>query len=272
MYYKCTADGHHKLIRWKMVTHAGIDGYSRLIVFMKCSSNNKSSTVYQNFLEAVGTYGLPSRIRTDQGRENVLIAQHMLENRGLNRASVLTGSSVHNQRVERLWKDMHDCVTKLFYRLFYYLEELGTLNPDDNMHTYALHYVYLPRINQALTAFKNGWNNHGIQTEQNHSPSQLFVAGALRLRSSGLTALDFFDHVTENYGIEEDGLGSQDTENSAVVIPECSFQLTTEHLQQLQNQVDPLQASDNHGIELYDQTLQFIHLIVMQNSDLYTSI
>ena len=98
------------------------------------------------------------------------------------------------------------------------------------------------------------------------------MLGALRLRSSGLTALDFFDHITENYGIEEDGLGSQDTENSAVVIPECSFQLTTEHLQQLQNQVDPLQASDNHGIELYDQTLQFIHLIVMQNSDLYTSI
>ena len=74
MYYKCTADGHHKLIRWKMVTHAGIDGYSRLTVFTKCSGNNKSSMVYQNFWEAVGTYGLSSRIRTDQGRENVLIA------------------------------------------------------------------------------------------------------------------------------------------------------------------------------------------------------
>ena len=66
-------DGHHKLIRWKMVTHAAIDGYSRLIVFLKCSDNNKSSTVYQNFLEAVSTYGLPSHIRTDQGRENTLI-------------------------------------------------------------------------------------------------------------------------------------------------------------------------------------------------------
>ena len=30
-------DGHHKLIRWKLVTHGGIDGYSRLIVYLKCS-------------------------------------------------------------------------------------------------------------------------------------------------------------------------------------------------------------------------------------------
>ena len=174
-----------------MVTHTAIDGYSRLIVFLKCFNNNKSSTVYQNFLEAVNTYGLPSRIRTDQGRENILIAQHMLENRGLNRASVLTGSSVHNQRVERLWRDMHDCVTKLFYRLFYYLEELGILNPDNGVHIFSLHYIYLPRINEALALFRNGWNMHGIRTEHNLSPTQLFVAGALRLRSSGLTALDF---------------------------------------------------------------------------------
>ena len=241
-------DGHHKLIRWKMVTHAAIDGYSRLIVFLKCSDNNKSSTVYQNFLEAVSTYGLPSRIRTDQGRENTLIAQHMLENRGLNRASVLTGSSVHNQRVERLWRDMHDCVTKLFYRLFYYLEELGILNPDDDVHIFALRFVYLPRINQALSTFKNGWNSHGIRTEHNRSPTQLFVAGALRLRSSGLTALDFFDNVSENYGVEEDGL-TDETSSNSVSIPECSFHLDAEHQQQLQSQVNPLEDSENHGIE-----------------------
>lgn len=28
----CHIDGHHKLITWKMVTHGGIDGFSRLIV------------------------------------------------------------------------------------------------------------------------------------------------------------------------------------------------------------------------------------------------
>ncbi|XP_064391074.1 uncharacterized protein LOC135338911 [Halichondria panicea] len=34
-------DGHHKLIRWRLVTHGGIDGYSRLIVYLHCSSNTR---------------------------------------------------------------------------------------------------------------------------------------------------------------------------------------------------------------------------------------
>ena len=67
VYAICT-DGHHKSIRWKTVTHAGIDGFSRMIVYMKCSNNNKSSTVYNSFLEAIRLYGLPSRMRSDQGK------------------------------------------------------------------------------------------------------------------------------------------------------------------------------------------------------------
>ena len=71
-------NGHHKLVRWRMVTHCGIDGYSRLVVYMKCSSNNQSRTVYDLFLEAAHQHGLPSRVRCDQGVENHLVAQHML--------------------------------------------------------------------------------------------------------------------------------------------------------------------------------------------------
>ena len=63
-------DGHHKLVRWRLVTHCAIDGYSRSVVFIKCSSNNRANTVYESFLQAVNKYGLPSRIRCDQGGEN----------------------------------------------------------------------------------------------------------------------------------------------------------------------------------------------------------
>ena len=38
-------DGHHKLIRWKIVIHGGIDGFSREIVYLKAAANNRSETV-----------------------------------------------------------------------------------------------------------------------------------------------------------------------------------------------------------------------------------
>ena len=58
------ADGHHKLVRWCLVTYCAIDGFSRL-VYLRCSSNNRANIVYDFFLSSVEKYGLPSRIRCD---------------------------------------------------------------------------------------------------------------------------------------------------------------------------------------------------------------
>ena len=52
-------DGNHKLIRWRFVIHGGIDGYSRLITFLRCHSNNKSESVLSVFSDSVSKYGLP---------------------------------------------------------------------------------------------------------------------------------------------------------------------------------------------------------------------
>ena len=58
------------------MVHGGIDGFSRLIVFLQCSSNNKSSTVLHAFRSGVQQYGLPQRIRSDRGGENVEVINH----------------------------------------------------------------------------------------------------------------------------------------------------------------------------------------------------
>ena len=209
-------DGHHKLIRWRFVTHCGIDGYSRVVVFLRCSTNNRASTVLHSFSDAVSRFGVPSRVRTYQGRENMLVAQFMLQNRGHGRGSIITGSSVHNQRIERLWRDLHRCVTQLYYRLFYYLEQRRLLDPVNEVHIFALHYVYLPRINKSLEAFKDGWNMHGIRTENNKSPLQLFNAGALRLQHSGLEAMDLFQTADEEYGVDDPNVLPQGDDESEV--------------------------------------------------------
>ena len=58
-------DGNHKLIKWKLVIHGGVDGFSRMVTFLQCSGNNFSETVLDCFVKATQEYGIPSRVRTD---------------------------------------------------------------------------------------------------------------------------------------------------------------------------------------------------------------
>ena len=58
--------------------HGGIDGFSRVVVFLSCSNNNRADTVQKLFQNAINSYGLPSRIRSDKGGENVGVSMFML--------------------------------------------------------------------------------------------------------------------------------------------------------------------------------------------------
>jgi len=251
-------DGQHKLVRWRLVVHAAIDGYSRNLLFIKCSSNNKAATMYSLFLGAASEYGLPSRIRIDQGGENTLVANHMLRYRGLGRHSVLVGSSVHNQRIEHLWRDSHRCSTCVYYQLFNHLEEEGLLNPLEEDQLFALHYVYIPKINNSLATFRNAWNNHGLRTESGKTPRQLFTSGVLQLRHSGLTALDFLDAVPEDYGLENSGFSSDISSTEGVSVPASTITPSEEQVEQLRSAVNPYAYCPNFGISQYVQALEIV--------------
>ena len=258
MFKSLHADGYHKLIRWRFITHGGIDGYSRLIVYLKCSGNNEGRTAYENFTNAVSEYGLPSRVRSDCGMENYMVARHMLQYHGLNHGSAITSSSTHNQRIERLWCDLYQSVTKMYYHLFYFLEHHGLLDLLNEVHLYSLHYVYLPRINTAISVFRDGWNNHGLRTMHNSTSRQLFVSGALQLYHSGLAALDFFSDVDDSYGIDEEEESPMPEEPESVVIPESTIHLPPEHLELLQQRINPLAICDDHAVGMYESTVQLV--------------
>ena len=113
-------DGLHRLIRWRIVIHGAIDGFSRLPVYLGASSNNKAETVLQHFLRAIQLYVLPSRVRCDHGRENMMISQFMLTHpdRGPGRGSCITGRGVHNQRIELFWRDLFTGCISFFTTYF----------------------------------------------------------------------------------------------------------------------------------------------------------
>ncbi|KAJ8015879.1 hypothetical protein DPEC_G00001110 [Dallia pectoralis] len=68
-------DGNHKLTRWRIVIHGGTDGFSRKIMYLAATDNNRASTVLTCFMQAVQCFGLPQRVRSDQGMENVDVAR-----------------------------------------------------------------------------------------------------------------------------------------------------------------------------------------------------
>lgn len=47
------------------------------------------------------------------------------------------------------------------------------------MDLFALHYVFLPKINADLETFSQAYSRHRLRTEANHSPLQLWLQGML---------------------------------------------------------------------------------------------
>lgn len=232
-------------------------------MYLKCTDNNRASSVSDLFLSATEEYCWPSRVRTDKGGENEEVKRLMLQKRGEGRGSVLQGSSVHNQRIERLWRDMRKMVSEYFRRLFYFLENNAILDAANEVDLLALHYVYIPRINDNLDRFRSAWNNHKLSTEHQKTPNQLYILGMLQLFGSGYTAVkDFFENntVPEDYGVSEPEVTEPviQADNAQVVVPVIAVRISEECLADLQASVQPLSQDGNHGISLYLQAKEII--------------
>ena len=93
------------------------------------------------------------------------------------RGSFIAGKSMHNTRIERLWRDVYEAVLSSWYIYFRGLEEQGLLDPKNDLHLYVLHYIYTPVINEMLSAFVGMLNNHKLRLENHKTPIQLFIIG-----------------------------------------------------------------------------------------------
>lgn len=257
-------DGHHSLVNWGFVIHGAIDGFSRLIVFLKCSTNNRCETVEECFLSAVEQYEWPSRVRTDHGGENTRVWQQMEERRGPNRGSYIAGTSVHNQRIERLWRDVFCVVCHIFYYTFQAMEESGILHRGNRLHMFVLHFIYTARINRALESFVSAWNQHPVRTERNWSPLQIWSNGMLDMRNhqqSGVASVvDLETDVNELdwFGFDPYAPTPDDDGLTTVEVDDIILDMEDHTFDELRNKINPLQNSDSFGLDLYQGALLFL--------------
>ena len=259
--YLWHVDGNHKMIKWRLVIHGGIDGFSRLITYLHCSNNNRADTVTEQFIGATCQYGVPSRVRSDHGTENVGVWRFMEEIRGSRRNSYIAGRSVHNTRIERLWRDVYTSVSSTYVQIFHEIEQESILDADNDSDLFCLHYIFLPRINSSLKTFKFAWNNHPLSTEGNRSPLQLYTGGSI--------GNPLFDEEIdlETYGIDQEAPLLDEVEEEATVLvsdTQCDIGLSEESLRNLQARVNPVQQCTDFGVQLYKDTVQIVYQLLMQ--------
>ena len=247
-----------------MVIHGAIDGYSRLIIYMRIHTNNRADTMVKDFAKGLKDFGVPSRVRADHGGEFAHVNKLMNNINEDNHVSFIKGKSVHNQRIERLWRDVFTKVSNKFYNIFNIMENNGILDINNATHLAVLHYVFPERIQNELSLWRKAHNFHPVRTERNQSPLQLWHK-ATQMSSSHqqYTALsnifvrdpNEYLPILDFYENPENLAEPADIKN---VLPRFILPLTEEQIEVLKTTHPFDGASEHDGVDIYGKVLQYV--------------
>ena len=178
------------------------------------------------------------------GGENVLVGRMIQQNGGLH----LKGKSVHNQRIERMWRDCRLFCFDFFTALFSEMECEDILDSTNSIHIAALQYVFIPRLNRALNNFSNAHNNRPCRSLHNRTPSQSFI----------LSRLNYTPDVPEELPAIE--------EHIPITLSVLNID-DGEQIERLRDELvaavpDPLVQTPDHGIGMFRAAVQVVENFV----------
>ncbi|KAG8921866.1 hypothetical protein FRC02_012305 [Tulasnella sp. 418] len=156
------------------------------------------------------------------------------------------------------------------------MEDKGYLDPDDSTQLWALHTVFLPRINRALEAFIQTWNNHKVSSHKHKTPLEIWHRGLLEAKIQGFNinlfpgnsldddTAEVQDHSPSFtlYGADFRGAQRERRDDDPHVIfdpPAPPFALTNEQLEWIEKCLSTIdEDEDFYGTEKYNLVLRCI--------------
>ncbi|KAI7789387.1 hypothetical protein IRJ41_018294, partial [Triplophysa rosa] len=236
-------DTNHKLIRYNIVIFGAVDGFSRKMMCLNAATNNRASTALSFFKEATERYGVPARVRADQGVENVEIASFMFSVSGIDHGSFMSGKSVHNQRCsiplhtsycnyeQKHIREGHGLCHLKYYETLQSLERDHLLDLSSAKDIFCVHYIFLSKLQEDFSTFVTGWNHHPLSTEGNLSPEQKWHIGLLHTQLEQPDNLEDIQEPDIDWEVaaEHDGADV----DGAVLVPEFECPLNEQELAEL---------------------------------------
>ena len=167
---------------------------------------------------------------------------------------------VFHRRIERLWKDVNSSCVNSFREILFDLEQNWKLDLDNEVHMWAVHYIYLPRVNASLAEFVNAHNHTKIRTAGNKSPWQLWINGMPGAEDIIKADDQIVAEDGDLYGLDPDAPEPDEKEGEGTVeVPKVPCPLSPQALEQLRHEIDPLDPLDESGgRRLWAQTVLFV--------------
>ena len=166
-------DGYDKLKPFGFFIHAGMDGWSRKIYWLKLANTNKDPKIIAHYyLESILKYQkLSTLVRTDKGTENSEIeslhislrTDHTDRFSGSN--SFIKGKSTSNQRIESFWGQLRKHSMDHFIQFFKCMRDENVFNDADPVDVLCLRYCFGPLISYTLDLTRKEWNSHRIRKQ-----------------------------------------------------------------------------------------------------------